>query len=493
MAHLKARPIRFTVARTGDVSNCECSTGTYELYSWSFYTTPTTGHYIKATDTDGGTNLLELYLDYPDPAAYGGHVPTAGGAVISNWTAMVTWTGAISNNWNDASNWSGGVVPTSSDDVLIPTGIVNQPSLNTGPGYAHNLTVESGMFIRTSCSYELYVYGNVVAPLDAPAVQTCEGDAIHLVGDGTAAGNTVVGNFEMLKVAGNYKVSGPGNQIKVGLSWGGVYIDGTQGGNLTLNGGQVDTPRIETVNSGTLTMTNGADLLFVGYDGAYFNGGSTAGKLTAGTMTILGTGYLYTTATGASVAFAPSGTHKVVVAGSTNCVSFANPTMSYFQDVTVSDTTALSVETASVTYPGFGFNANGTLARGAGAGTMTITSPGVVRVNNVTGLNITGGPTVFDNTGVRLFLGTANTTLNTVTFTDFGGYSGAILKVHRNLPEIITFDALDFSAVTGLVTGGVFLENSNTATVNIRGSTPGTGVLGPHYAITSTGTVSWIP
>jgi Bacterial Ig-like domain (group 1) len=490
---------QFTIARTSDErAICDCSSY-YELYYWSFYTTPTTGNYIKATDTNGGPHLLDVRMYMPDPATNGGHVSTAGGAVITDWpaTAVVTWTGATSNVWSVASNWSGGAVPTSTDDVLIPASAATNPYIQTdiagSVGYAHNLTIESGRTINLNCGTELRVYGNVIAPLGAAAVGTCEGEAIHLVGDGTAGGNTVVGNFEMVTVDGNYKVSGPGNQLIVTLSWGGLLsIDGTTGGNLTINGGRVDADKFETTKHGTLTMTNAGDQLFVGggsgSGSAYFKGGSTAGKLTAGTITILGGACLYTTPADTAVAsdaFAPSGTHKVVFGGANNCVGFAVPTMSYFQDVTVNAGTRLFVETN-------GFNANGTLSRGAGSGMMTIDGGGTPVINNVSGLNITGGPTTFNNIGLRLVVGTANATLNTVTFTGFVGYMSPILRVMRNSPEIITFNALDFSAVTGLSLGGVFLDNFGTATVNVRGSNPLTGIPGT-YPGSYTGTVSWIP
>ncbi len=487
---------QFTIARTSDeLALCDCSTY-YELYYWTFFTTPTTGHYVRATDTNGGPNVTTVYMTSPNPSAHGGRVATAGGAVIANWpeTAVVAWTGATSNEWTVGSNWSGGVVPTSTDDVLIPYGPAYQPTLNYGAGYAHNLTIESGAFIQTTCAYELYVYGNVVGPLGTPGVQTCEGDAIHLMGDGTPGGNTVVGNFEFLTVEGNYRVSGPGNQVIVGLSWGRLYIDGTNGGNLTLNGGRVDAVQIDVANGGTIVMTNAADQLFVTNGSATFNGGSTTGKLTAGTITLSGySSCLYKGGTTPD-AFAPSGTHQVIFAGTTNCVLFADPINSFFQNVTVMGGTTLTVQVGNpISYPGFGFNANGTLTRGAGTAAMTIAGAGGVVTANVSGVNIAGGPTTFTDFGLRLALGTSNATLNTVTFTGYAGYNSSILKVHRNSPEIITFNGLDFSAVTGLTTGGVFLENSNTATVNVRGSTPGTGVLGTHYSITGTGTVSWIP
>ena len=379
-------------------------------------------------------------------------------------------------------------MPTSGDDVLIAAAAAaNQRIINSYPdpityGYAHNLTIKSGMSIDLGCSTELKVYGNVVAPLNAAAVQTCEGEAINLMGNGTAGGNTVVGKFEMANVNGNYKVSGPGNQLIVTYD---LTVDGT--GNLAVNGGRVDAQGLTTTSAGTFTMTNGLDQVFVGYYGARFNGGSSS--LTAGTLVITD-GSL--TTSGSS--FTPSGTHMVVFAGTYGSVDFGDPILSFFQNVTVSDGTTLSVESSNPSYPNFGFNANGTLSRSGGTAGMTITSPGgTPRINNVTGLQVAGGPTTFDNIGIRLFVGSANATLNGVTVTGFGGYNGSILKVHRNSPEIITFNSLDFSAVTGLVTGGMYLENSNTETVNVRGSTPGTGDLGTHYSITGAGTVSWIP
>ena len=283
----------------------------------------------------------------------------------------------------------------------------------------------------------------------------------------------------MVKVDGNYKV-GPGNRL---VSYD-LTIDGT--GNLSVSGGRVDAQGLYTISDATFTMTNALDQVFVGGNGAHFGGSSSS--LTAGTLTITD-GALAAGGT----SFAPSGNHMVVFAGTFGSVGFTDPLTSYFQNVTVNAGTMLSVETVYATDTTFGFNANGTLSRGAGAGTMTITSPGKVRINNVTGLNITGGPTTFDNIGMRLFVGTANTTLNTVAFTGgYTNYRGPVLKVHRNSPESVTFNSLNFSLVTGLGTGGMLLDNSNTATVTIVGSTPAGGVEGVHYTRSGGGVVNWI-
>ena len=40
--------------------------------------------------------------------------------------AQNTWTGSTSTDWNTGTNWSTGLVPTASDDVIIPSA-TNQP------------------------------------------------------------------------------------------------------------------------------------------------------------------------------------------------------------------------------------------------------------------------------------------------------------------------------------------------------------------------------
>ncbi len=56
-----------------------------------------------------------------------------------------TWTGAISSDWNVADNWVGLAIPTSSTDVIIPTGVPNFPVISaTSTANCHNITVNTG-------------------------------------------------------------------------------------------------------------------------------------------------------------------------------------------------------------------------------------------------------------------------------------------------------------------------------------------------------------
>ena len=468
---------QFIITRAGDDgSNCECATGEYELYHWAFYTTPSTGHYIKATDTNGGPNTLTLYMDSPDPSVNGGHVATAGGAKIENWPAAppaIAWTGATNTSWNTASNWSGGVVPTLTDDVIIPTSAPNNPQLS-GSAHVHNLTIEAGQHINTGCS-NLYAHGNVVARLDSAATRQCEGDALHLMGDGAVGGNTVVGRFDLLVVEANYKVSGTGNQVIVNYN---LAVVGT--GNLTVNGGRVDAHGLSTNSDATLTMTNAADQVFVGATGASFNGASST--LTAGTMTItdgsLSAGSNY---------FAPTGNHTVVFAGTTVYVNFANPAQSFLRNVQINGGATMFLNSNALV--------TGTLSRGTGSGMARVATssyPSTAQMLTVNGLNQFGADAMqFDHVLLNL-TGTNAVTFNNASFVGFASIEApeAVFEVNRS-DALLTFTSLDFSAVGFAAdTTRHFVKNSGGATIALQSPTPPTGTSGTHY-ITLGGPVIW--
>ncbi len=59
------------------------------------------------------------------------------------------WTGAEDTNWNNTANWSCNALPTLQTNVLIPSGLDNYPSLNSGKvGLSKNLTLEEGTSVQ---------------------------------------------------------------------------------------------------------------------------------------------------------------------------------------------------------------------------------------------------------------------------------------------------------------------------------------------------------
>lgn len=65
--------------------------------------------------------------------------------------AQKTWTGSISTAWNIAGNWNPAGIPGAGDNVTIPSGTVNSPTVSgsTG-GVCNNLTVNSGATLSIS-------------------------------------------------------------------------------------------------------------------------------------------------------------------------------------------------------------------------------------------------------------------------------------------------------------------------------------------------------
>jgi hypothetical protein len=65
-------------------------------------------------------------------------------------TAPATWTGATSTAWATAGNWSLGAVPTASDNVIIPAGMVRYPLIAAGTAAVNNLAIKSGGALNMS-------------------------------------------------------------------------------------------------------------------------------------------------------------------------------------------------------------------------------------------------------------------------------------------------------------------------------------------------------
>ncbi|OQX77755.1 MAG: hypothetical protein B6D61_06675, partial [Bacteroidetes bacterium 4484_249] len=75
------------------------------------------------------------------------------------------WTGASSSYWNNAGNWSLGHVPTSSENVNIPSS-ANNPRIQLGNAVCNNLTIGAGRAIKLygktlTLDGDLNVYGEV--------------------------------------------------------------------------------------------------------------------------------------------------------------------------------------------------------------------------------------------------------------------------------------------------------------------------------------------
>ncbi len=74
----------------------------------------------------------------------------------------INWTGAVSTDWFDAGNWSPSAVPTSADNVVIPSSPANQPAIGAAGAVCNTITIDSGASLTMSgaTAYTLSVAGD---------------------------------------------------------------------------------------------------------------------------------------------------------------------------------------------------------------------------------------------------------------------------------------------------------------------------------------------
>ncbi|MEP6745420.1 MAG: hypothetical protein ABJB33_07960 [Gemmatimonadota bacterium] len=220
-----------------------------------------------------------------------------------------SWAGTTSTNWNDPTNWSPTGVPLASEGVFIPAATPFQPAL-TGPATVAAFTVQTGASVETD-GFTLTASGDVRAGNTVTGLGTLEVSGV---------GVTVEGSVPNLLVTGTATLS----------------AQTTVGGNLTIDGGQLDFDSLDatvggavtTQNGGTIKMTQSPSSITIA-NGATFAGGNEAGLLTAGLLYLNGGNF--TVSGGASGAFDAGTGLTVVLNGATlQSISIQTPSVSRF-------------------------------------------------------------------------------------------------------------------------------------------------------------------
>jgi hypothetical protein len=428
--------------------------GPFTFSNLTFNVVPTTGFYLSATDVNPSDGTpLTINVTGSTPASGGPFVQVASGAVV-NWSSAGgrTWTGVTSTDWSVASNWNPQQVPTSTDDVTIPSGTANAPTV-TSSCAARSITVNSGAQLNLG-AFNCQVSGNVAV-------------------SGTTLGS---GSFQLLapaQVSGNLRGLIVNSQVSLGslASIGGPLTVSGTGSSFNVNGFSAAVSGNLTVqNSGLLIMQNAADNLNV-IGNATFDGASEAGQLTAGLLVINGNFTQAATTSGAS--FSPSGTHITQLGTITLSVTFATPGIgagsSHFQELT--------------------WGGNGTLTLGSDAyavGTFTMGSSTPVTITSAAGRLLqvasyfASNATTFNN--VRLALSSTtpvSLTLANVTFQNMPTTSAQLTVTNPGAGGPFGFTNLTFSTVP---TTGFYLvatdpdgATNGVLTVNMLAPSPASG------------------
>jgi adhesin/invasin len=230
----------------------------------------------------------------------------------------IAWDGEGGDGlWNTAANWAGDVIPGASDSafigggqaIIVPDSGFSIGGLVLGQGASLSIDPVASLSItgRLTAGNTIYGSGSLILAGSAMPVSGAINAPTTINGTVTTVGQVSFGN--------DLVVDGPGAELNVG------------GATVTVYG------VFSTANGGILTMDGPTDSLIVNEAG--FNGGSTSGTLTAGTLII--TGADLSQAGPSPSAFAPSGTHTTIFedAGDNTNVSFNDPSSSFFANLVV--------------------------------------------------------------------------------------------------------------------------------------------------------------
>ena len=116
---------------------------------------------------------------------------------------VLTWTGTTSTDWLVGSNWNFGLHPSVTDNVYIPTGLVNQPHITSSgstPAVCNNLTVETGASLTLNEGKALTVNGTLTnSGTEASLIVESGGSLIEYSGvNATVKRDIIAGEWHLI-------------------------------------------------------------------------------------------------------------------------------------------------------------------------------------------------------------------------------------------------------------------------------------------------------
>ncbi|MFY7878709.1 MAG: beta strand repeat-containing protein, partial [Lacibacter sp.] len=467
--------------------------------------------------------------------------PTCGSATVSNEVTVTvvsagTWIGGASGNWTTGSNWCGGV-PTSTTDVVIPSGVTV-----TVDGASSAKTVTNGGTLLGS-SNTLTISGNFINN----GTFTAGTGTIAFNATATVSGNATTFNNVTLSAAVNFGASLSTINGTLTINTGGSVSTNSPayGGSSTLNynqGGTVTqglewptgSPQNVTITNntrvdldsdrslaGNLTVTNG-DLRALGAHTLTMNGttqtitvSNTSGGKISGTnvgagndLSLVISGSSTTTLTGDASSTDDERTFFNVTVNTSGTLILSRGILCRFGTFTVNGTLQLNANgyvqstngqtpvygNASTLVYNTGANPQGRAIEWSATGTGTIGTtvgyPNNVTISNNTTLNYpNGSPTVARGMEGTLTIGSGSS-----LFMDYGSPgTNASLTVKGAVNNSGSLSLGD--AVGGdLFVGGNFTNNGTfthkSRTVNFNGTTA-QAISGSN--LNSTGTTNCFP
>jgi alpha-tubulin suppressor-like RCC1 family protein len=299
--------------------------------------------FLGVSDPDGEANgFFGVTMVNPSPAFHGGRISASGGATIANWFAEpdFTWVGGEGADWTNPLNWAGGVVPGENDIAVFPAEFGGLPDIPTGTTL-RGLISQPGAPQLTAAG-TLTITERLEVPYSESSSIACASPSARLFFSAVTQvqfAGSVSCSVEML--SGETLLIGDARADSVVVS-GSAVLD------VDVHTLTVDST-FRTIDSGVLRMTQDVSGLVVG-GLVSFEGGSTTGLLTGGTL-IAGNGF---NQAGSATSFNASGAHTTLITNSTDfpdspvTIGFANPDSSGFRRLEITAINTRIPETVSV-------------------------------------------------------------------------------------------------------------------------------------------------
>ncbi len=193
-----------------------------------------------------------------------GNTPQASKSQVIN----IVWTGSVDQNWNNASNWQNNIIPSSDDDVIIPSGCPNYPNINSAIQVKSitlqdkaQLTISSGGNFNVSTS--LIIGENstdsAIVSMEGGSVSaanlSASGKSLIKINSGNISANTV-----SLAATSYVKYNGSANQNIYNWKYGNLILEGT--GNKYITGDANNPTYTENliINTSSLVIPEGKAL-----------------------------------------------------------------------------------------------------------------------------------------------------------------------------------------------------------------------------------------
>ncbi len=236
------------------------------------------------------SNTVDASISSGDINVAGSTYPSSSQSPSGSRTIdWITWDGSSSRDWTVGANWSTGSVPSSSDNVVIPSSPSNQPILYDGDnGSCKDLTIKSGASLEyRNTSGNLKIYGNLIN--DGTLSGSSATKNVQFYGTNCTIGGSGTWTHNLFRInGGSYSLTDDVSTYKFVVFNSGSFSLGSHKLTITNDFKLKNSGDVMNLNTGTLDLQGN----FSDYDGA-INSGTGTFVYSGSTSQTIRNGYTY--------------------------------------------------------------------------------------------------------------------------------------------------------------------------------------------------------